>query len=132
MAPRGIHPPGTVVLFEDDDPDHAPSRPPSRQEGLVPLRRRLALGRADLDGRPTPPLPGPLGQAQAALAVDRRPAPTPLLPRRQYRWQVVEGGILSETSDDDEAGCLRRLEKLALGVAAIDGQPGRPAGGGEM
>jgi hypothetical protein len=51
-------PPGAVLLPEDHDPHHAAGRSPRRPEALEELGDDLARVGPDLDGLPTPPLPG--------------------------------------------------------------------------
>ena len=100
-------PPCAILLPEDHDPHHAAGRSPSRQEALEVLGDAFACVCPVLDGLPTPLLPGPLGQAQAVLAVDRWTTPPPLPARCQHWRQVVQGGILAEPGDHDEVGPLR-------------------------
>src|SRR5262249_32795430 len=69
-----------VLLLNQHHTDHAARRPPRSQEGLDRLSHRLTVLHA-LDLLPAPLVPGPLGQRDASLAVDRRTAGATLMRR---------------------------------------------------
>src|SRR5262249_5793992 len=88
-----------VVLLDKHHGDRPAGGPPGRQEPLDLLGHPTAVLHA-LDLLPAARLPGPLGQADAMLAVDPRPA---ALAGPPGSWHAEKRGVFAEAADHHPA-----------------------------
>jgi hypothetical protein len=113
----------TRRLVHQYHPDYPAGRPPRRQDRLVPLDRRLAV-QGEQAGGPPATLSSPLGQVDAVLALDPRPAAPP---GRTRLGHSPQGHLLAEPTDDRHPHPDRRLEEGGLGLGPVGDHPQRLA-----